>query len=153
MSFIFRARILLTLVHSAKTFGRKLEYYEYVGCFASDLTSSVPKSRKGSKSYRCVKSFAAQGLLSTSVSSAAAREYLEHLFSYLMTFYDKTQPLGQAGKQIAKVFVASAAPPSSPPSASKPTACSWRAKCVPNGQREACRAGRTAGSAMLRAAA
>lgn len=33
-------------------FGKKKEYYEYVGSFGSDL-AEVPKIHKGSKPYRC----------------------------------------------------------------------------------------------------
>lgn len=69
-------------VSAHKTFGRKLEYFDYVGCFAADLSATVPKLQKGSRQYR---------------------EYLELLYKYLMTFYEKTQPLGQASKQLSKV--------------------------------------------------
>lgn len=43
----------------------------------------VPKQYKGGRQYR---------------------EYLEQLYAYLMTFYEKTQPLGQAAKQLKKVW-------------------------------------------------
>ena len=43
----------------------------------------VPKQHKGGRQYR---------------------EYLGQLFTYLMTFYEKTQPLGQAAKQLKKVW-------------------------------------------------
>lgn len=33
-------------------FGKKKEYYDYVGSFGSDL-AEVPKIHKGSKSYKC----------------------------------------------------------------------------------------------------
>ena len=71
-------------VSAHKTFGRKVEYSDYVGCFATDLSAAgaVPKLQKSSRQYR---------------------EYLELLYTYLMTFYEKTQPLGQAAKQLSKV--------------------------------------------------
>ena len=59
----------------------QMEYYDYVGSFASDL-AEVPKAHKGSKAYR---------------------SYLEGLLAYLTSFYSRAQPLGQAHKQLAQV--------------------------------------------------
>ncbi|KAG1663564.1 hypothetical protein FOA52_013184 [Chlamydomonas sp. UWO 241] len=62
-------------------FGKKFEYFEYVGSFAADL-KEVAKAHKGSKAYR---------------------EYLESLHTYLLHFYERAQPLGHAPKGLSKL--------------------------------------------------
>ena len=57
-----------------------LEYFEYVEKFATQLLS-IDHSAKNTKQFR---------------------DYVEGLFGYLLSFYQRTQPLGQAFKQMLK---------------------------------------------------
>jgi len=61
-------------------FGKKQEYYEYVGSLGSHLTS-IPRSAK---------------------STGAYRDYAHSLLEYLSSFYTRTQPLATLQKQMAK---------------------------------------------------
>ena len=74
----------MSFVSAHKTFGRKIDYYEYVACFAADMApgGAIARAHKGSRQYR---------------------QYIEALHAYLVSFYERSQPLGQLLKQLVKV--------------------------------------------------